>query len=98
MNPKIHPCDNFYDFACGRWTLANPVPDGKAMWGMFNQLEQASQLIIRNILGKWVTSYWFSFSKTLQPTDFVVNWREKDKYLLNLKKKALKVDIIYFLN
>ncbi|XKL60829.1 hypothetical protein PGB90_007886 [Kerria lacca] len=50
INNKVNPCDNFYDFACGRWLLSNPIPDGRSIWGRFNQLEQANQLIIKNLL------------------------------------------------
>lgn len=53
MNQKVNPCDNFYEFACGRWILSNPIPEGRSIWGMFNQLEQANQLVIKNVLGRY---------------------------------------------
>jgi endothelin-converting enzyme len=51
MNTKSDPCQDFYKYACGQWIKTNPVPDGRSMWGMFNELEMNNQLIVKNSLG-----------------------------------------------
>ncbi|XP_014666380.1 PREDICTED: endothelin-converting enzyme 1-like [Priapulus caudatus] len=50
MDWTINPCNDFFQFACGGWIKANPIPEGKSMWGTFGTLWQENQLVLKNVL------------------------------------------------
>ena len=35
---SLDPCSNFFQYACGKWIKANPIPADQAGWGTFNVL------------------------------------------------------------
>lgn len=56
LDPTVDPCVNFYDYACGGWIKKNPLPDGHASWGTFGKLTQDNQLVLKNVLGKYISA------------------------------------------
>ena len=52
MDETVDPCVDFYKYSCGGWVAANPIPDGKSMWGTFTKLEQQNQQILKTALGE----------------------------------------------
>jgi len=57
--PKLDPagfdhstaaCDDFYQHANGGWLRDNPVPDAYSSWGVFNELAESHNEVLRRLL------------------------------------------------
>jgi endothelin-converting enzyme/putative endopeptidase len=50
IDEAADPCKNFYQYACGGWLKANPIPPDEASWGSFDVLFESNQKTLRSIL------------------------------------------------
>lgn len=50
FNRSVDACTDFYQFACGGWLAANPIPADRPRWGRFDQLQERNDAILRRAL------------------------------------------------
>ena len=50
LDRSVDACVDFYEFACGGWRRANPVPPDQTRWGRFNELAERNREVLHQIL------------------------------------------------
>src|SRR3984957_47516 len=50
IDRKADPCVDFYQFACGAWMAANPIPADQSRWGRFDALQDRNREVLHKIL------------------------------------------------
>ena len=50
FDTSVAACADFYQHANGNWISSNPVPADRSVWGLFDELQQRSRTVQREIL------------------------------------------------
>jgi hypothetical protein len=50
MNQSVDPCDDFYEFVCGRWIRTNIIPKGYSSWSTIRELAEKGLILLKNLL------------------------------------------------
>ena len=52
MDESVDPCQDFFQYACGKWIRENPIPKSTSSWTQFDKLDRKLVTELRSMLLK----------------------------------------------
>src|SRR4051812_12564823 len=50
MDTTADPCVDFYQYSCGGWRKANPVPPDRTSWNRYGEMAERNRALMHDIL------------------------------------------------
>jgi putative endopeptidase len=50
LDKTSDPCVDFYQFACGGWVASSQIPEDRARWARFSEIDERNKAAIRSLL------------------------------------------------
>jgi len=50
IDHSVEPCIDFYDYACGAWRSATPIPPDQSIWWRSNELDEHIRAVLATVL------------------------------------------------